>query len=182
MERIIHPKPHVDLIKGRITVFSSDREHRYTLWRRTGLFGQGLVNFICLNPSTADEQANDPTIRRCLGFVEAWGYNELCVTNLFAYRATEPEDMKRAADPVGETNDAWLEAIATAADLVVCAWGEHADFMKRSRAFWKNKMNWAANEAVSRKIKALDFTRSGQPKHPLYLAGHLRPVDIQPGA
>src|SRR5581483_9586135 len=97
--------------------------YRYSLAR---FFGDGgVVNFIMLNPSTADAETDDPTIRRCLGFAKAWGYGTLVVTNLFAYRATDPAELAKAGDPVGPDNDTRLWSEAQLSDLVVCAWGNH---------------------------------------------------------
>ena len=79
--------------------------------------------FVGLNPSTADETNDDPTIRRCISFAQAWGYEGLCMTNLFAFRATEPSDMMKSPDPVGPENDQALINLAESAGVVVAAWG-----------------------------------------------------------
>lgn len=103
----------------RVHAFSEDRAFRYTLWREwdvdslTGCaddlpHGHQFAQFIGLNPSTADETRDDPTIRRCIGFAKLWGYGALCMTNLFAFRATKPRDMRQAADPIGPENMALL--------------------------------------------------------------------------
>lgn len=112
--------------------FSRCRAYRYTLWRtwNTGLFTYAgkpdrYVNFICLNPSTADEVADDNTIRKCVKFAKTWGYPAMCVTNLFAYRSTDPEAMKLVAEPIGEDNDYFLENTAVNAALVIAAWSQH---------------------------------------------------------
>jgi hypothetical protein len=86
----------------RETVFSPDRKHRYPLWREwQDIFSQEFrfVNFICLNPSTATETIDDPTIKRCMRFSRRWGYDGMCVTNIFAYRATNPVDMMTPGRP-----------------------------------------------------------------------------------
>jgi hypothetical protein len=80
----------------RSATISPCRMFRYALWRRWGSGPYAM--FIGLNPSTADEQNDDPTIRRCIGFAQSWGYDALCMANLFAYRATKPTDMKNAAN------------------------------------------------------------------------------------
>lgn len=79
--------------------------------------------FIGLNPSTADDKIDDPTIRRCINFAQSWGYGGLCVTNLFAFRATLPSNMKSAKDPIGPENDKSPIAHAKDARIVVAAWG-----------------------------------------------------------
>lgn len=90
---------------------SDCRTYRYELWR-TWDESKPYAMFIGLNPSTADETEDDPTIRRCINFAKTWGYGGLCMTNLFAYRATQPEDMKRASDPIGNKNDETLILLA----------------------------------------------------------------------
>ena len=85
-----------------------------------------------LNPSTADEVQDDPTIRRCIDFAKRWGYGALCMTNIFAYRATLPKDMKMAMNPIGEENDYWLGSCAKDAGMVLGAWGRHGSFMGRA--------------------------------------------------
>jgi len=153
----------------RICHFSTDRAYRYTLFRDASMFDKRLVQFICLNPSTADETHNDPTVTRCVDFVDRWGYGTFCMTNLFAFRATDPDVMKRAVDPVGPENMKWLRAVCLEADLIIAAWGEDGIFNGQSHAFLKSVMD------VDLKIYCLAHNRSGQPKHPLYIAGNATP-------
>jgi hypothetical protein len=112
--------------------FSLCRTYRYTLWR---VWNSKVppVCFIGLNPSTADELEDDPTIRRCMRFAKAWGYGGLVMANLFAFRATDLRVMKAAIDPVGPDNDAWLRRMADRAGIVIAAWGNHGSFMGRDR-------------------------------------------------
>ena len=110
--------------------------HRYTLRRDWNAQGKGILNFIMLNPSTADDVFDDATIRRCVGFAKRWGFSSLVVTNLFAYRATDLKDLKRLAisNPalaVGDDNDRILTMQAHIADAIVCAWGNHGDLLHR---------------------------------------------------
>lgn len=146
--------------------FSPDRMYRYDLWR-TWIDGNGYAMFIGLNPSTADETQDDPTIRRCIAFAKAWGYSGLCMTNLFAFRATKPDDMKRAADPVGPQNDGVLQERASRAGVVVAAWGAHGDY--------KNRGWWVANGLLKAPLHYLRLTKDGHPGHPLYLPKTLVP-------
>jgi len=99
------------------TIFSSCRMYRYVLWRRWNSSDPKYVMFIGLNPSTADEVNDDPTVRRFVGYAKQWGYNAVCVTNLFAYRATRPAQLKAQPEPIGSENDTWLVQLASAADL-----------------------------------------------------------------
>ncbi|HEX2136504.1 MAG TPA: DUF1643 domain-containing protein [Microvirga sp.] len=105
----------------REALFSPCGAYRYRLARR---WAEGpMVAFIMLNPSTADGSIDDPTIRRCIGYAQTWGYGALAVGNLYALRATEPAELRRARDPTGPDNDRHLEGMTRAAARVVCAWG-----------------------------------------------------------
>ncbi|WP_351189859.1 DUF1643 domain-containing protein [Shewanella sp. TB4-MNA-CIBAN-0142] len=136
---------------------SDCRNYRYSLWR-TWDSEKPYVLFIGLNPSTADEVDDDPTIRRCIEFAKKWGYGGLCMANLFAYRATNPSDMKLTQDPIGKNNDIWLLQLATGAGVVVAAWGNNGTFLGRSTAVLKLIDN----------LKCLNINKSGEPAHPLY--------------
>ena len=156
-------------------VFSGDRRHRYTLIHRwddllTPSTGEGIA-WICLNPSTADEHQLDPTLRRIQGFSEAWGYTQFVMLNLFAWRATDPADMKAAADPVGPDNDHWIAHWAARVDRVMVGWGEHGAHLDRHRQ--------VVALLDPRKTYCLARNASGQPKHPLYVAQTTRPVRFQ---
>jgi hypothetical protein len=148
----------------RSATLSPCRAYRYSLWRR---WGRGpYAMFIGLNPSTADETNDDPTIRRCISFARAWGYEALCMTNLFAYRATQPADMKKAADPVGWDNDHVLRQLADQAGVVVAAWGAHGTHKGRDQSV----------RLLVPGLHYLRLTKDGHPGHPLYLPASLRPV------
>ena len=153
-------------------VFSADRRHRYTLVHRwddllTAETGRAIA-WIALNPSTADENQLDPTLRRIRGFSTAWGYTHFIMLNAFAFRATDPADMKAAADPVGPENDRWIAHWAERADRVMVAWGEHGAFLNRHAQ--------VAALLDPQKTFCLARNASGQPKHPLYVAQRTRPV------
>lgn len=128
------------------------------------------IVWIGLNPSTADENQLDPTLRRIRGYSMAWGYNTFYMLNLFAFRATDPQDMRRAVDPIGPDNDRWILETAAKADLVMCAWGRHGTFLERQRQVL------ALLDGFN--LKCLDKTADGIPKHPLYLKGGLRPIPL----
>lgn len=150
------------------TIFSPCRTYRYTLWREW-IGGDGYAMFIGLNPSTADETKNDPTIRRCMDFAQTWGYAGLCMTNLFAFRATEPKVMLKARiDPIGKDNDGHLQRLAKDAGVIVAAWGAHGNHMGRDQQV----------RALITNLHYLRLTKDGHPGHPLYLPSELRPVKM----
>lgn len=131
------------------------------------------VLFVMLNPSTADGDVDDATIRRCVGFAKAWNYERLEVVNLYAFRATKPKDLLAAGeDMYGPRNQEVIERVARHAGIIICAWGTHAN------EYWaENVRGWMH----LKRHHALGFTRSGQPRHPLYLPADARPV-LMPGS
>lgn len=151
-------------------IFSPCRTWRYVLVRRWGA-GQ-VCNFLCLNPSTADEANDDPTVRRCIGFARKWGFGGLVVTNIFALRSTDPQALLEVEDPVGPDNDEAIQKIATLAELVVCAWGVHGDLLERHRRV----IEMLTASEVS--LYCLGVTKDGFPRHPLYIRGDTRPVPL----
>ena len=122
-----------------------------------------------LNPSTADEFRLDPSCTRARNFAERWGYGALVVTNVFAWRATDPGDMLAAKDPVGRGNDAAIVRAARQAAIVVCAWGNHGAHLGRSTAVVK----LLRGEGIA--MHRLRMNGSGEPAHPLYLPAGLLP-------
>ena len=122
-----------------------------------------------LNPSTADEVKLDPSCTRARVYAERWGYGALVVTNLFGWRATDPGEMKRAKDPVGRGNDAAILRAAREAAIVVCAWGNHGAHLGRADAVLRLLV------AGNLQLKILKLNGDGQPAHPLYLPGSLKP-------
>lgn len=147
-------------------VISADLKYRYALWRRWEIDGP-FVLFIGLNPSTADATEDDPTIRRCVNFAKSWGFSAMYMANLFAYRATDPKDMKAVENAVGACNDDWLRYLARCADTIVGAWGAHGTYQGRGQAVIKLLMPFD--------VRHLGTTSNGNPKHPLYLPKTLKP-------
>lgn len=130
--------------------------------------------WVGLNPSTADENQLDPTLRRIKFFTAKYGCNCFYMTNLFAFRATLPTDMKKEIDPVGSENDKHLYNTAKKCKAVVCAWGVHGAYLKRQ-------------DEVLKLLEVFDLlhlgkTKEGCPKHPLYVKGEtsLMYLDGQP--
>lgn len=157
---------------GYPAVFSPDRGYRYTLWRDLDVTPTqpGYVMFIGLNPSTADERTDDPTMSRVKGFARSWGYRHVVMMNLFAFRATKPANLKRAADPVGLYNDQWLVRCAEQTALVVCAWGNHGVYQRRDKIVVDLLMRHEI------RLHVLDITKTGMPAHPLFLPAKFQPI------
>lgn len=149
----------------RWAIFGGAGRYRYALGR---VWARKLptVVFIMLNPSRADEQRDDPTIRRCMNLAAGWGYGSIIVVNLFALRTSRPAVLRRARDPVGPRNDAWVHRAARGRDIVV-AWGVHGRWQER----WRAVLQRLDNETVL----CLGNTKDGHPRHPLYLRRDVRP-------
>jgi hypothetical protein len=143
-------------------VLDQTREYRYLLKRQWGGNDENFVNFVLLNPSTADQDKDDPTVKACMKFAKNWGYDGMWVTNLFALRATDPKKLKIVEDPVGKDNDSYLEQYARKGAIVVLAWGGAGNFLNRGEEVIK----------LLSKIKPLHCIKnlkSGAPQHPLYI-------------
>ncbi len=141
------------------------RKYRYALWR-TWDTQKPYVLFVGLNPSTADEHNDDPTLIRCMNFAKTWGYGGVCMANLFAFRATAPADMKAATDPIGKQNNVWLKKLAKEAGVVIAAWGNDGSYLSRS----------AEVKAMLPELHCLKHNKSGEPAHPLYQPATAKPI------
>lgn len=144
---------------------SDCRKYRYALWRIWD-DSKPYAMFIGLNPSTADETENDPTINRCINYSKDWGYGGLCMANLFAFRATSPSDMMASDDPIGSDNDEWIIKLAKEAGVIVAAWGNDGSYLERSKEVQK----------MIPDLMCLKINKSGEPTHPLYQPGAARPI------
>ena len=138
--------------------------YRYTLLRRWNE-SEPNVLIIGLNPSTATAISDDPTVRRCMAYARSWGFGSVAIGNLFAYRATDPQRLFRARDPVGPKNDEFLRAMAAEASMVVAAWGNRGVYLNRSEVV----------QAMFPRLHCLRLTQERQPGHPLFLLKSLRP-------
>lgn len=159
-----------DLLTDTGATFSPCRSYRYRLWRFWDQ--RPYLAFVMLNPSTADETANDPTIERCQRRAVAGGYGGLAVVNIFALRSTDPKALYRHADPVGPWNDAAILDVARQAGLLICAWGAHGKLHGRGARVL------AMLRESGVEPHALRIGKGGQPGHPLYLPYALEPVPI----
>ena len=144
-------------------LYSDCAAYRYALTRTWDAAG-GRVLFVMLNPSTATEVQNDPTVERCERRARALGYGAFRVCNIFAWRATDPRAMRAQPDPVGPDNDAAILEGAAWADAVVCAWGTHGAHLARGPAVE------ALLRATGKPLWHLGLSKDGHPRHPLYIA------------
>ena len=156
-------REHVEGGTLSTAVWSDCEAYRYALTRVWEPGGPWLL-YVMLNPSTATEVANDPTVERCERRARALGAGAFRVCNLFAFRATDPRRLKAAADPVGPGNDAALHDGAHWADTILCAWGSHGAQLGRDAAAS------ALLAASGRPLVCLGTTRAGAPRHPLYVS------------
>lgn len=154
-------------------VYSDCERYRYALTRIWDEGGR-RAHFVMLNPSTATEVQNDPTVERCERRARALGFGSFTVTNIFAWRDTDPRGMKAAADPVGPANDAAILEASQQADQIIAAWGTHGAHLARG----------AAVEALLRDLGKplfhLGLSKAGHPKHPLYIAYTQQPELWEP--
>lgn len=155
---------HIGLISE--AEFSPCRTWRYSLSRIWDRSLDTLV-FIGLNPSTADENKDDPTIRRCLRFGVDLGFGSICMINLFAFRATKPEDMKTTSDPIGPGNDLIIERIKRESNMIIASWGVHGEYRGRNKE--------VLHLLSGRTVYCLGKTKAGHPRHPLYIRADKKP-------
>ena len=149
---------------------SDDGQYRYNLWRSWDV-GKPDCLFIMLNPSTADAEQDDPTIRRCIDYAKRWGYGGLQVGNLFALRATHPKDLRNHLSPTGgQKNDDVLKEMHNAAHFTVAAWGTQGAYMGQGDHV-KSLLR-----PMKGKIYHLGLTVAGFPRHPLYLRKDAEPT------
>ena len=145
------------LLVNKNATFSDCRKYRYAL-SRTWNGKKKTILFIGLNPSTANEKIDDPTIRRCINYAQNWGYGSLLMVNLFAYRATLPSELKNVKNPIGNDNDLHIIELSKKADIAVAAWGNEGSLLNRDKEVKKILPN----------LMCLKINKSGQPAHPLY--------------
>lgn len=145
------------LLVNKNATFSDCRKYRYAL-SRTWNGKKKTILFIGLNPSTANEKIDDPTIRRCINYAQNWGYGSLLMVNLFAYRATLPSELKNVKNPIGNDNDLHIIELSKKADIAVAAWGNEGTLLNRDKEIKKILPN----------LMCLKINKSGQPAHPLY--------------
>lgn len=162
--------------------FSPCGRYRFRLWRVCDRMypGEGTIAWCMLNPSTADENVLDPTLRRVARFSREWDYERFVVVNLFAWRATDPDELLRTRAAIGLYNMLAIESAVAASDLVVCGWGSHRAASVEAQhilgiATPKAPLFTFAREAIGAKAHHLGLTKDDHPRHPLYLRGDVKP-------
>ena len=148
-----------------------DGEYRYSLWRLWDP-EQPRILFIMLNPSTADEDQDDATLRRCITFARSWQAGSLEVVNLYAYRATHPARLSQVTDATGPENDTHILRAVNLANRIICAWGAHKQAQKRSTE--------VLALLEGKDLYCLGHTRGGHPRHPLYTPNGIQPLCYHP--
>ncbi len=151
-----------------IAIYSDCEKYRYMLTRTWNAAGRSVL-FIMLNPSTATEVQNDPTVERCERRARALGFGSFRVNNIFAWRDTDPQNMRAASDPVGPANDRLIRESCNWADQIICAWGTHGAYLDRGTQVSDMLLS------TGRPLFHFGLTKSGHPKHPLYIAYEKRP-------
>jgi hypothetical protein len=165
-DAMVHRAHEAEGCLSRVWYSRCDR-YRYglsRLWDAT----RPTVLFLMLNPSTADEHRNDPTVARCETRARAMGFGAVMIANIFAFRATRPVDLKRAETPIGELNDAVLGHWTTGAGMTVAAWGVHGGHQDRGRDVARN---------IGGGLHHLGLTKDGHPRHPLYVSFDTAPME-----
>lgn len=151
----------------RGAAFSPCERYRYRLWRR---WKPGrIVTFCMLNPSTATADVDDPTIRRCMGFAQSWGFGSLIIVNMYAWRDTDPKALRlrldEGIDIVGPTNNISIYDACYAAEIVIAAWGDQSGLP----GFKARSENLRGLMGAASRVHHLGLTKEGFPRHPLYL-------------
>lgn len=157
--------------------FSQDMRYRYMLTRRwTTQANPKLCMFIMLNPSTTDGYTDDATIRRCVGFGKTWGYDGIVIFNVYGFIATDPKDLPKDDSRYGEDNYMLIEEMCKHSEVIVLAYGNNARKDDLHKLF-------ANLYPFEKKVRAIDVSKQGMPKHPLYLSGSskLKPIRLNIG-
>lgn len=152
-------------------LIDQSKKYRYMLMRQWGNDENNFINFVMLNPSTADDKIDDPTIKSCISLAQNLGFDGFYATNLFALRATNPEELKTTDEPTGKENDDFIKKYASLCKLVIIAWGNHGVLQNRGIEVVK-KLNKIT------KLHCLKKTKLNQPMHPLYIKRDTKPIEF----
>lgn len=151
-----------------IAIYSDCERYRYALTRIWKFEASRLV-FVMLNPSTATEVQNDPTVERCERRARTLGFGSLQVTNIFAWRDTDPKKMRTAKDPIGPNNDKTIMEACSWGDQIIAAWGTHGAHLNRGVQVKQ------ILRSSDKPVFHLGISKGGHPKHPLYIAYSQKP-------
>ena len=150
-------------------IFSTCKKYRYAL---TKTWDESLpkLMYIGLNPSVADSKKDDPTVKKCVAYAKELGFGSILIGNLFSYISPNPENLKKADDPIGPENDKWLLRLADESDKVIAMWGNHGSY--------RNRCNEVCELDIE--LNCLEVTKKDQPYHILYLPYGLKPKRYKP--
>ncbi len=151
-------------------IYTDCERYRYVLTRQWEEVSENRAVFIGLNPSTATEYQNDPTVARCIKYAKTWGHDSMTMLNAFAFRSTDPKGLKSVEDPVGSANDRYILKQCRDASQIILCWGTHAEYLDRGLKLLE-KLSGRSFE-----LNCLKITKNGHPSHPLYLKKDLQPI------
>ena len=162
-------RTHIKEDAPSTAIYSDCERYRYALTRTWDEAGKRVL-FVMLNPSKATEVQNDPTVERCERRARALGFGAFQVTNIFAWRDTDPFKMRKAADPVGPDNDVVILEGANWADQIIAAWGTHGVHLNRGQ------QTATLLRTTNKPLYSLGLSKHGHPKHPLYISYSQQPI------
>ena len=152
-------------------IISKCQKYRYSLWRIWDR-DKELVLFIGLNPSIADSEKDDPTVRRCIEYVKSWGYGGLYMANLFALRSRNPDNILKNKNPIGANNDKHIQELLEKTNFHLVAWGDKGNICNRNKEVL----------SMIKKPYCLALTKKGNPRHPLYAKKNSDPISFRKGS
>ena len=155
-------KKHIKDDINSEAIYSDCERYRYSLSRIWDSNKQNVL-FVMLNPSTADEFKNDPTVERCERRARMLNFGAFCVCNIFAWRETNPYNLIKISNPIGEDNNLHILRASFSANLVICAWGVHGKHLNRDKEVTKLLLD------NNTKLYHLGLTKENHPKHPQYI-------------
>lgn len=173
-------KKYIDM--ERDVKFDDDirRKYRYSLWCRWDATLPQVI-FVMLNPSKANENQDDPTLKKCIKFAHYWRYGSLEVVNLFAYCSPDPNDLFQADEPVGLENNSYIQSATNRAHLIIVAWGA-SNYLQKKRDRETEVLSLISGQKtlycleLTKKEYRLGLTKKKLPRHPLYIKDSTKPM------
>ena len=157
-------------------VLSKCRNYRYTLSRNVDMFGEKVFAYFGVNPSTADETIDDQTVKKWIGFTAKNAGSSFVVGNVFAYRATDVNELAKIEDPVGPDNDKYISMLIDQADVLVPCWGARGKLPETMRDRLDEIMSLLKRSG--KPVLCFGLTASGDPKHPMMLSYETKLVPV----